>query len=313
MNRSSRKLERISLEDIEKFLSFPLKRLLLEHDTDTERMFRDRGEDRDIEFISCQGIVRKEALMSQMKEILQVIQNEYRHPVDIEFTMNFSEGGDYVINILQCRPLQVYKDTDGMEIPTDIDNKNTLFECKKSAMGLSRAEKLDLIVYVDPVKYYEMPYQEKYKIAKAIGSINWEMRGKGKHMLLMVPGRVGTTSPELGVPTTFSDISEFDAVCEIADSKAGYNPELSYGSHFFQDLVEAGILYNAIFENEKTVLFNPDLLDGYENIFAESDSEYYEYREIIGAFDVSHDNVCIFHDMNKEMTLCTTILSSIMN
>ena len=75
-------------------------------------------------------------------------------------------------------------------------------------------------------------------------------------MLLMVPGRIGTSSPELGVPTAFSDISEFDAVCEIADSKVGYNPELSYGSHFFQDLVESGILYNAIFENEKTVVYN---------------------------------------------------------
>jgi hypothetical protein len=307
MNRVSRKLERISLEDIEKFLTFPLKRLLLEHDTDTERMFRDRGEDRDIEFISCQGIVRKDTLMSQMKEILHVIQNEYRHPVDIEFTMNFSEGGDYVINILQCRPLQVFKDTEGMEIPTDIENENILFECRKSAMGLSRAEKLDIIVYVDPVKYYGMPYQEKYRIAKAIGNINWKMRGKGRHMLLMVPGRVGTSSPELGVPTTFSDISEFDAVCEIADSKAGYNPELSYGSHFFQDLVEAGILYNAIFESEKTLIFNPDFLNAYKNYFFDSDSEYYEYRDIISVFNVSHDNVCIFHDMDKEKTLCARI------
>ncbi|WP_027217120.1 PEP/pyruvate-binding domain-containing protein [Butyrivibrio fibrisolvens] len=304
MNRLTRKLERISLEDIEKFLTFPLKRLLLEHDTDTERMFRDRGQDRDIEFISCQGIVRKDKLMSQMKEILSVIQNEYQHPVDIEFTMNFSEDGDYVINILQCRPLQVFKDTESMEIPKDIDAKNILFECKKSAMGLSRKEKLDIIVFVDPVNYYKMPYQDKYKIAKAIGNINWEMRGKGKHMLLMVPGRVGTTSPELGVPTTFSDISEFDAIYEIADSKAGYNPELSYGSHFFQDLVEAGILYNAIFENEKTVIFNPDLLRAYKNIFEQSDSEYCEYRDIICVVDVSQDNVYIYHDMDKEKTLC---------
>jgi hypothetical protein len=242
-----------------------------------------------------------------MKEIMRVIQNEYQHPVDIEFTMNFSEDGDYVINILQCRPLQVYKDTESMKIPENIENDRILFRCQNSSMGLSREERIDIIVYVDPVKYYRMPYQEKYRIAKAIGSINWKMRGMGKHMLLMVPGRVGTTSPELGVPTTFSDISEFDAVCEIADSKVGYNPELSYGSHFFQDLVEAGILYNAIFENEKTLLFNPDFLCRYDNIFSESGSEYYEYREIIGAFDVSHDNVCIFHDMDKEMTLCARI------
>lgn len=72
-------------------------------------------------------------------------------------------------------------------------------------------------------------------------------------MLLMVPGRIGTSSPELGVPTTFADISEFEAICEIEEKKAGYNPELSYGSHIFQDLVEAEILYTAIFSNEKTL------------------------------------------------------------
>ncbi len=304
MNRASRKLERISLEDIEKYMPFSLKRLLLEHDMDTERMFRDRGDDRDIEFISCLGIVRKDALMEQMKEILQVIQNEYQHPVDIEFTMNFSETGDYVINILQCRPLQVYKDTESMEIPLDIARENILFECKKASMGLSRAEKLDRIVYVDPVKYYSMPYNDKMKIARAIGHVNWQMRGKEKHMLLMVPGRVGTTSPELGVPTSFADISEFDAVCEIADSKVGYNPELSYGSHFFQDLVEAGILYTAIFENEKTLLFDVNVLKDCKNEFDDPGSEYYDFREIIASYDTSERGIYIYHDMDKEHTLC---------
>ena len=263
-------------------------------------MFRDRGEDRDIEFISCQGIVKKDVLMKQMKQILEVLQNEYLHPVDIEFTMNFSQNGDYVINILQCRPLQVYKDVEEMHIPNDIKKGNILFECRGSAMGLSRAEKLDIIVYVDPEKYYSTPYQEKNKAAAAIGKINWEMRGQGKHMLLMVPGRIGTSSPELGVPTAFSDISEFDAVCEIANSKVGYNPELSYGSHFFQDLVESGILYNAIFENKKTICFNTNVLNSQVADTADPDG-------IIEVFDVSKDNFYIYHDMKNNRTLCAKV------
>jgi hypothetical protein len=307
MNRSTRQLERVSLDDVKKYMPFFLKRLLLEHDTDTERMFRDRGEDRDIEFISCLGIVRKDELMEQMKEILQVLQEEYSQPVDIEFTINFSEAGDYVINILQCRPLQVFQDAAELSIPENLEQANILFECRKSAMGLSRSEKLDVIVYVDPVKYYSMPYQEKNQIARAIGRINWEMRGKEKHMLLMVPGRVGTTSPELGVPTAFSDISEFDAVCEIADSKVGYNPELSYGSHFFQDLVESGILYNAIFENEKTLQFDTGILAAFDNKFDDEASDFHSLRDIIAAYDVSTDNIYIYHDMKNERTLCARI------
>jgi uncharacterized protein YeeX (DUF496 family) len=307
MNRATRQLERVSLEDVEKYMPLFLKRLLLEHDTDTERMFRDRGEDRNIEFISCLGIVRKDMLMDQMREILECIQHEYEHPVDIEFTMNFSENGDYVINILQCRPLQVYQDMEQMQIPKNLQPENILFECKKSAMGLSRDEKLDLIVYVDPVKYYSMPYQDKNKVASAIGRINWEMRNRGKHMLLMVPGRIGTSSPELGVPTAFSDISEFDAVCEVADSKVGYNPELSYGSHFFQDLVESGILYNAIFENNKTIRFDVSVLDSFDNILNEGLIGYPGIKNIVFVYDVSGDNFHIYHDMKHERTLCARI------
>ena len=307
MNRATRQLERVSLEDVEKHMPFYLKRLLLEHDTDTERMFRDRGQDRDVEFISCLGVVKKTELMEQMKDILGIIQQEYQHPVDIEFTINFAESGDYVINILQCRPLQVYQDNEEIHIPDDVEHDNIIFECHGSAMGLSRAKKLDIIVYVDPVKYYSMPYQDKNKVALVIGKVNWEMREKGKHMLLMVPGRIGTSSPELGVPTAFSDISEFDAVCEIADSKVGYNPELSYGSHFFQDLVESGILYNAIFENEKTLRYEPSILSSFDNMLEDPDFGYQDLKDIVGVYDVSADNIWIYHDMDKAGTLCARI------
>ena len=46
--------------------------------------------------------------MLQMQKLMQIIQQEYKHPVDIEFTMNLSENGEYSINLLQCRPLQVF-------------------------------------------------------------------------------------------------------------------------------------------------------------------------------------------------------------
>ena len=97
-------------------------------------------------------------------------------------------------------------------------------------MGLSSILKLDYILYVDPVAYYQLPYKQKFLVSRAINDINWAFRGKEQTMLLMVPGRIGTSSPELGVPTAFADISEFSMICEISETKAGYMPELSYGS-----------------------------------------------------------------------------------
>nr|MCR5591700.1 PEP/pyruvate-binding domain-containing protein [Lachnospiraceae bacterium] len=304
MNRATRRLEQVEPDTVKPYLPEFMKRLLFEHDRDAERMFRERGQSRNVEFVSCQGIVEKDDLMRQMREILAAIQREYDYPVDTEFTINLSEDGDYVINLLQCRPLQVYQDSEEMDFPEDIDSEKVLFECRGSAMGLSRYEKLDMIVTVDPVKYYNMPYNDKYKVGQAIGSINWKMRGSGKKMLLMSPGRIGTSSPELGVPALFSDISEFEAICEISDSRAGYNPELSYGSHFFQDLVEAGILYIAIFENEKTVAFNPEKLKGRENLLGTLDTKLAELEDIVKVYDVSCEDIRLCNDMKRERIVC---------
>ena len=304
MNRASRKLEQVEPDVVEPFLPSFMKKLLFEHDFDTERMYREQGHSRDIEFVSCQGIVEKEDLMAEMHAILSTIQKEYDYPVDTEFTVNLSEDGDHVINLLQCRPLQVYQDSEEMELPEDVDREKILFECRGSSMGLSRYEKLDIIVTVDPVNYYNMPYRDKYKAAKAVGSVNWKMRGKNKKMLLMTPGRLGTSSPELGVPAVFSDISEYASICEVSDSRAGYNPELSYGSHFFQDLVEAGILYNAIFENEKTIVFNPELLKDCDNLLCDYDPKFEELKDIVRVYDVSEMDFRLCNDMKKERVLC---------
>ncbi|MCR4652049.1 MAG: PEP/pyruvate-binding domain-containing protein [Lachnospiraceae bacterium] len=303
MNRASGKLEQIEPDTIKPHLPFFIRKLLFEHDRDTERMYSERGQSRSIEFVSCQGIVEKEDLMKQMRELLTTIQHEYEYPVDTEFTINLSEDGDYVINLLQCRPLQVYQDSKATDLPENIDRDNILFECRGSSMGLSRYEQLDMIVYVDPVNYYNMPYKDKYKIAQAVGTINWKMRGQNKKMLLMTPGRIGTSSPELGVPAQFSDISEYEAICEISDSRAGYNPELSYGSHFFQDLVEAGILYNAIFENEKTIVYNPQLLDNSISA-SDYDPRLEGLEDIIKIYDVSGMNYKLCNDMKSERILC---------
>ena len=169
-------------------------------------------------------------------------------------------------------------------------------------MGLSRKIQLDMILYVDPVKYYHLPYKEKTRIASLIGQINWQYRDQGKHMLLMVPGRIGTSSPELGVPTVFSDISGFEAVCEMAESRAGYNPELSYGSHIFQDLVEAQILYMAVFPGKKTLHFRPELLQQAPNVISEIPGGA-AYGDIICFADVRDRNCELYHDLTKEHIL----------
>jgi hypothetical protein len=68
--------------------------------------------------------------------------------------------------------------------------------------------------------------------------------------MLMGPGRWGTTTPSLGVPVHFTELSGMSVICEVSSPEEGFMPALSYGSHFFQDLVETGIFYVAIWSVE---------------------------------------------------------------
>ncbi len=295
-----RALSRLPLEEVLPELPEYLKRLLLENDYEAEERFREMGSCRQILFISCRGLVRNREMTGQFREILKTLQEEYGQPVDIEFTVNQSAEGDYMINLLQCRPLKVFMDTGEITVPDQLPEESLLMNLKGASMGLSRDIGLDMIIYVDPQEYYKMPYSEKHRVAGLIGRINWKYRGLGKHMMLIVPGRVGTSSPELGVPTAFSDISEFEVLCEVAESRVGYNPELSYGSHIFQDLVEADILYTAVFENEHTLAWHPEKLIHLPNILADLFPEEKKMEEIVRICDVSALGCRVLHDLREE-------------
>ena len=300
----SRNLNRVPLSALEPVLPYYLKNHVLEHDYEAEYSLRERGIRRSVCFISCLGLVQNREMMRQMQQMMHLIQDEYGEPVDIELTINVSESGEYMINLLQCRPLQVFRYTGAVSLPEDTPAEKILLETRGASMGLSRKVKLDLIVYVDPVGYYDLPYAQKSEIAALIGQINWKYRDQGKRMFLMVPGRIGTSSPELGVPTAFSDISSFEAICEMTDTRVGFNPELSYGSHIFQDLVEAQILYTAVFPGEKTVHFQPELLKKADNIVS-SLPQGSKWSDIVCLADVSRRGCILYHDLANERVLLT--------
>ncbi len=304
ISMANREVKRFSLDDMQADIPKYLDKILLEHDYDAENRLREMGKNREVKFISCKGLVSNHILMDQMKRMLRCIQEEYQYPVDTEFTINISESGEYSIDLLQCRPLLVQKESSETVIPDTVDEKNILLETKGASMGMPSVTKLDFIVYVDPVKYYNMPYKMKDLVAKLVGKINWHYRDQNKHMMLIVPGRIGTSSPELGVPTTFSDISAYEIICEVEETKAGYNPELSYGSHIFQDLVEAQILYTAVFHNEKTIHFSPEKLLGCPDLVGEFVTEEM-LTEVVHVYDVKDRQCEVYDDVAEEHLLIT--------
>nr|MCR5599110.1 PEP/pyruvate-binding domain-containing protein [Lachnospiraceae bacterium] len=156
------------------------KKLLFSHNSDTERMLREQGQKREVLYVSCEGLTQNEALMKDMQDILSLIQEHYEYPVDTEYTINIAQDGSYVIDLLQCRPLQLTQDGDRVKFPDNVMADQVLLETKGVSMGFSRKIKLDAVVYIDPIGYYNMPYKSKYDIKKALSDVNWYYKGKGK-------------------------------------------------------------------------------------------------------------------------------------
>ena len=206
------------------------------------------------------------------------------------------------MNLLQCRPLQSAS-SERVAIPEGIDGE-LLFDVRRTSMRRSKAEQIDYIVWVDPQAYYEYPYAKKPDVGRLISRINQYFEEKEKKLMLLVPGRIGTSSPELGVPVVYADISQFIAICEVAYSKAGYRPELSYGSHMFQDLVEADVYYGAINENSKTRLYQPELLRAFPDVLPEIWPEEKALFGIVKVYEVTGTHTCLILDAKEGRAVC---------
>ncbi len=282
------------------------KNNVIEHDVDAERRLRERGQNREVVFVNCNGIVYNDNFIKMMKELLNTLETAYDYPVDIEYTVNIGQDNTFVVNLLQCRPLQISTTKEVIEIPEDTGD--TFFHITNASMGRSRKEKIETLVYVDPHDYYEYPYAKKSSIARIIGQINEYCKQGDKNSMLIVPGRIGTSSPELGIPVSFAEISQFLAILEESYSQVGYMPELSFGSHMFQDLVEADIYYGAIFENEQRLTYNKELIMDYPNklheINPQLDDELYDMIHVI---DFNEDTLEFYHDMKKDESKCILI------
>ncbi len=235
-----------------------------------------------------------------MREILAVLSKTYDYPVDIEFTANFNMDGSYKINILQCRPLQTKGLGKTVKIPELKDVKDCFFSSKGNFMGGNIRLPIDYVIFINAGAYLKLNEQEKYDVARHIGLINREM--KGKNAMLVGPGRWGSTTPSLGVPVHFTELCNMKVLCEYSSMKEGFMPELSYGSHFFQDIVESEIFYVAIFDGYQNVIFNPDRILREENLLTSFLPESGKYKDVIHV--AKTDGMEIYSDIVTQRLLC---------
>lgn len=295
----TRKLEEL-LPDLPEWYKY----IVLEHDFEAESRLRERGAWREVCFATCQHLLAKKEFPRLMRRMMEILQAEYGVPVDIEFTVNCDKDGNFSVNLLQCRPLTSRNGNRTVVVP-QLPEARTLFELQNTTMGQSTELTLDYVVHIDPKGYYNYPYAQKPAVARAVGAVNRAFDGADASLLLLAPGRIGTSSPELGVPVVFADIANFSVICEVSDSSAGYMPELSYGSHMFQDLVEADIFYAAIFEAPSTKTYQPGLLADCPDVFAALCPDAPEdIRGLVHVYDVRGRGLTLWSELLTGRTVC---------
>ncbi|MBN1864424.1 MAG: hypothetical protein JW808_05950, partial [Victivallales bacterium] len=188
------------------------------------------------------------SFISDISRMLKTLENAYSHPVDIEFSLNFIGDGTYRINLLQCRPFQVVKASSGYATQEHIPEDRLIIRSSGPFIGQSLSKTLDAIIFIPPEKYSQMNTSQKYLIAQQIGLLT-DAFPDNSSIMLVGPGRWGSTMPQLGIPVSFRQIRKISVICEIAAMHSGLVPDLSLGTHFFNDLVEMNILYMAIPQN----------------------------------------------------------------
>ena len=230
--------------------------------------------------VTFDGLITRTPFLKQAKAILETLEKTLGVPVDIEFA---HDGSD--LYLLQCRAQSYSEKNAPAPIPKGTAKGNILFTANRYiSNGLAGG--ITHIVYVDPIAYSELTDRsEMLKVGRAVGDLNKIL--PKRQFVLMGPGRWGSRGDiKLGVSVTYSDINNTAALIEVARQKGNYVPDLSFGTHFFQDLVEADIKYLPLYPDESGTVFNEAFLRRSANILAEVTPEYADLSSVIKLIDI---------------------------
>ncbi len=230
--------------------------------------------------MTFEGLITKTRVVEQMRTILETLQRELRMPVDIEFA---HDGKD--LYLLQCRPQSYGSMSQPALIPHDIASERIVFTANRHVSN-GTVSGITHIVYVDPQKYGDLSERgDLLAVGRAVSRLNAIL--PKRQFILMGPGRWGSRGDiRLGVSVTYSDINNTAMLVEIARQKRDYVPEPSFGTHFFQDLVEASIRYLPLYPDERGVVFNEAFLTTAENMLPEILPDFAPYAGTITVIDV---------------------------
>lgn len=230
--------------------------------------------------VTFEGFFKSTDFIKRVGQLLMELEEEIGTPVDIEF----AHDGQYMY-LLQCRPQSYSAEIQPAPIPKDLDEDRIAFSANRNVSN-GHVPDITHVVYVDPEAYNRLSdLTELRTIGRIVGKLNKIL--PKRQFILMGPGRWGSRGDiKLGVDVTYSDINNTSVLIEIARQKGHYIPELSFGTHFFQDLVEASIRYLPLYPDDKGIIFNQAFFTRSENILKDLLPEYAPFSDTVRVIDV---------------------------
>jgi pyruvate,water dikinase len=235
--------------------------------------------------LTFNNLILRTDFVPVMGNLLARLEEAYGQPVDIEFTASVDGGERIRINLLQCRPLFTPGSLVDVSVPTSLERQQILFRSQRMICG-GLVEQIRYILYIDPQRYYRLAPEAKKSLGRLVGQINRHPAIKDSKILMMGPGRWGSGNIDLGVNVTYADIDNAAVLVEVALEEAGHVPEVSYGTHFFQDLVEAQIIYLPVFPDDAATEFQREFFERAPNVLLELFPHAREHESVLRLIEV---------------------------
>jgi pyruvate,water dikinase len=215
-------------------------------------------------------LLTETSLVPRMREMLRVLEEAYDNPVDIEFNANFFDEETYTIHLSQCRPLGTRGEGVAVDLPETLEEDRIVVRSRGCVIGRSRETHVDRLIYVVPEAYGQLPVRDRPTVARLLGRLMHLDGQEGAGSIMLVgPGRWGTTTSSLGVPVSFAEINTVSVLGEIVAMREDLVPDVSLGTHFFNEIVELDVLYFACDPEGEGSRLNRGILEGAENRLAE--------------------------------------------
>jgi pyruvate,water dikinase len=230
--------------------------------------------------ITFNRLISNSNCIVQIREILNELKSAFGRPVDIEFASNGKK-----LYLLQCRPQSQFTEHDMIKVPKNVEKDSIIFNAKHY-VSTGSAFNIQYLVYVDGNAYKSCKTSDDlHNIGRIINLLN--KRLPKKKFVLIGPGRWGSKGDiKLGVPVIYSDINNTAMLIEVAKESAGYVPELSFGTHFFQDLVEANIKYLPLYPDKEGIIFREDIFMESENQLPILFPSFAHYSDVVKVVDM---------------------------